>query len=574
MAEDPSSRRVRSMDSEREFQFELAFNSDDHAEDLDDFDDIFDAKYSTASPSPKPISNQYRISTAKYQKDDIWELAPSQSKKATIENQFTFQKSQQSSSTYGIQTRPLYSRSQSENSDCGHRKRNSQSEAAIIRDVPPFEAHNNHDIGSNGLKNSHRPDNDAYQPPYHTPKSSKKNPNHQLPSQRTPSQNIPPNSGTYSQHSRSLPYSRVPKTSGHAEPLHITDLNQSPGERSYLRQKSPPYQSKLYSGHDEWDFVRRTAGERRPENSDLKESLLQAQADWDAVDTIQPGKLSSVNKTPLISFNEALAYFQQCNMEIYKYKIKTTVDRSGFDAVSHFLFGPPKMNRNLLEERDLVFAIAQYQFDDNVEVHRRVLQTIYKKLTGTTIDCPRFGSHWEQIGFQGNDPTTDLRACGFLALMTLLYFVMDNNTFQLAKDIYKISQHETQNFPFCVMSVNMTRIALQTLRHERLSRECNKRQQVIAVVNEFYGSIFLNLYTTWKHGHKTIKDSGFVLKELETCASKNPKILMKKFEEYISGHKKGAKGQTSRNGSLTRDVSAERTFKGIDELDCNNVHYV
>jgi hypothetical protein len=34
-------------------------------------------------------------------------------------------------------------------------------------------------------------------------------------------------------------------------------------------------------------------------------------------------------------------------------------------------------------------------------MHLNVLQTIYKKLTGAKFDCPRFGPHWEQIGFQG-----------------------------------------------------------------------------------------------------------------------------------------------------------------------------
>ena len=38
--------------------------------------------------------------------------------------------------------------------------------------------------------------------------------------------------------------------------------------------------------------------------------------------------------------------------------------------------------------------------NDNV-LHLQVLQTIYKKLTGSSFDCPRYGDHWEQIGFQG-----------------------------------------------------------------------------------------------------------------------------------------------------------------------------
>lgn len=54
--------------------------------------------------------------------------------------------------------------------------------------------------------------------------------------------------------------------------------------------------------------------------------------------------------------------------------------------------------------------------------------------------------------------------------MTTLYLVTDSRTHGLALDIYKLSQHETQNFPFAVMSINITRIALQTLREEKLNK--------------------------------------------------------------------------------------------------------
>lgn len=91
------------------------------------------------------------------------------------------------------------------------------------------------------------------------------------------------------------------------------------------------------------------------------------------------------------------------------------------------------------------------------------------------------------------------------------------------------------------MSINMTRIALQVLREEALSkwdsylfffkiipssevclsrhplcfvhtRECNRRQQVVGVLNEFYVATYLHLYQLWKTQQKTIADSGFVLK--------------------------------------------------------------
>ncbi|XP_034515351.1 ELMO domain-containing protein 3 isoform X3 [Ailuropoda melanoleuca] len=150
--------------------------------------------------------------------------------------------------------------------------------------------------------------------------------------------------------------------------------------------------------------------------------------------------------------------------------------------------------------------------DSQDPVHGRVLQTIYRKLTGSKFDCALHGDHWEDLGFQGANPATDLRGAGFLALLHLLYLVMDSKTLLMAQEIFRLSHHHIQQFPFCLMSVNITRIAIQALREECLSRECNRQQKVIPVVNSFYAATFLRLAHVWRTQQKTIADSGFVLK--------------------------------------------------------------
>ncbi|XP_030776465.1 ELMO domain-containing protein 3-like isoform X3 [Rhinopithecus roxellana] len=67
-------------------------------------------------------------------------------------------------------------------------------------------------------------------------------------------------------------------------------------------------------------------------------------------------------------------------------------------------------------------------------------------------------------------------------------------------------------FPFCLMSVNITHITIQALREECLSRECNRQQQVIPVVNSFCAATFLHLAHVWRTQRKTVLDSSFVLK--------------------------------------------------------------
>ncbi|XP_067879519.1 ELMO domain-containing protein 3 isoform X2 [Heterodontus francisci] len=267
--------------------------------------------------------------------------------------------------------------------------------------------------------------------------------------------------------------------------------------------------------------------------------VLQAEAEWEALETVHRGPNDITGSTPLISFNEALQHFQTADLCEYRKNIQPTVRRTGFSAITHFFFGPPRLHKELQEERDLVFAIGQCSLDNDQKVHIRVLQTIYKKLTGAKFDCARYGSHWEQLGFQGTDPGTDLRGTGFLGLMHTLYMVMDLQTLPLARDIYKLSQHPIQNFPFCLMSINITRITIQALREECLSRECNRRQQVIGVLNDFYVAAFLHLYQIWKTQHKTISDSGFVLKGVEIFAKKNPKQLLRRLETYLMERQNG-----------------------------------
>ncbi|MBN3296961.1 ELMD3 protein, partial [Amia calva] len=261
----------------------------------------------------------------------------------------------------------------------------------------------------------------------------------------------------------------------------------------------------------------------------------------------------------------------------FQKNIQPTLRRTGLAALTHFLFGPPRLHRELQEERDLVFAIAQCSLDHSQKVHTRVLQTIYKRLTGSRADCPHYGPHWETLGFQGMDPATDLRGTGFLGLMHTLYLVMDPETLPLARDIYKLSQHQTQNFPFCVMSINITRIALHALREEALTKECNRRQQVVGVLNDFYVATFLSLYQTWKTQNKTISDSGFVLKDVETFAKKNPKQLLRRLEGFLRERRTGGGGglaleSASQNPSPRLGPSGVRNggkqmhFTGVCEL--------
>ena len=103
----------------------------------------------------------------------------------------------------------------------------------------------------------------------------------------------------------------------------------------------------------------------------------------------------------MVSFSEAIFHFKNANMDEYAASIKPTIKHKGLSAIWHAITGPPRLAERLRKDRDLVFTLGLCPLDNLEAMHIMVLQTIYKKLTATNLDCPRYGAHWESIGFQG-----------------------------------------------------------------------------------------------------------------------------------------------------------------------------
>ena len=108
------------------------------------------------------------------------------------------------------------------------------------------------------------------------------------------------------------------------------------------------------------------------EPSVVSTEVLQAQEEWEAVDSIHPetGSRASMDQPGwLISFSEALQHFQTVDLFSFKKRIQPTIQRTGLAALRHYLFGPPKFHQGLREEKDLVLTIAQCDLDSQDPMH-------------------------------------------------------------------------------------------------------------------------------------------------------------------------------------------------------------
>eukprot|EP00466_Bigelowiella_natans_P003955 jgi/Bigna1/36487/e_gw1.14.131.1 len=199
--------------------------------------------------------------------------------------------------------------------------------------------------------------------------------------------------------------------------------------------------------------------------------------------------------------------------------------------MSFLIFGKPKLRtKKLIDERTKVFLLAKAKLDHQSAPQTRILQTIYRLGTGDNRACPKFGSHWSALGFQGNDPGTDLRGAGLYGLLQLLYLL--ENEPVLCHRILLLSRSEDQKFPFAVVSFNWTGIVLQVMREGKIFPLINNRGSVFEMLNELHTAIYYSFYLKWKNDMCTIVNFGEVSKQLHKDVRKNPSVCLKQLQRY------------------------------------------
>ena len=116
------------------------------------------------------------------------------------------------------------------------------------------------------------------------------------------------------------------------------------------------------------------------------------------------------------------------------------------------------------------------------------------------FSCSATGLHWEKIGFQGLDPSTDVnRSMKMFAVLQLLHLVESDYPF--ASRLHHLSgsaeasygRHTAstdQSWPFFCVSIMFTKEAIQALRSGLLNKKINKYQSVLRVINDFHHACF------------------------------------------------------------------------------------
>ena len=117
-----------------------------------------------------------------------------------------------------------------------------------------------------------------------------------------------------------------------------------------------------------------------------------------------------------------------------------------------------------------------------------------------------------------------------LGLLQLVWLLENPNTHSLAQEVFRYSK---EGPPFCVLSFNITSIMLAALREGCLSRECNRRDQVFAVANDFHVAILLSFFHVWRKHKRNPMELGLLLQDVGKYAKRYPRSLIQDLQTYL-----------------------------------------
>eukprot|EP00758_Cryptobia_borreli_P001648 Tbor_TRINITY_DN2417_c0_g1::TRINITY_DN2417_c0_g1_i1::g.2623::m.2623 len=188
------------------------------------------------------------------------------------------------------------------------------------------------------------------------------------------------------------------------------------------------------------------------------------------------------------------------------------------------------------KSRDFLLSLQPIELSYQKMLHKRIIFRIYRFLEDIPDyqeDPSLFGTHWEELGFQGADPATDLRTTGILGLLHILYLIDEAPCF--CKVLYSTSKSITHDFPFVLVCFNFSVIAIECLQQRGLHKfirkaerdEINSNQPSFTVVGDFYTGCLFFFLKEWKSvNFRTISDFGCVKATVAKVALSNPKMML------------------------------------------------
>ncbi|KAL7007147.1 hypothetical protein EMMF5_003373 [Cystobasidiomycetes sp. EMM_F5] len=150
--------------------------------------------------------------------------------------------------------------------------------------------------------------------------------------------------------------------------------------------------------------------------------------------------------------------------------------------------------------RQQILARATKVYDKDNARHQEMLRELWTLLKPDTKLDSLSTKQWQDIGFQGKDPSTDWRSTGLLGLDALLHFARKNSNGKRAQIVVREAVEGASGwYPFAIATITITDFVLQLLRTDRLRYILlESHRGVEETFLDLTSALILHFHTMWR----------------------------------------------------------------------------
>lgn len=211
---------------------------------------------------------------------------------------------------------------------------------------------------------------------------------------------------------------------------------------------------------------------------------------------------------------------------------------------------------SLLQSRRLeqIQQRASTPYDPKILEHQQHLQRLWQaSFPGITFPASINSPRWKEMGWQGENPQSDFRGCGFLSLYLLTYFAEERPEEFVALMKKTRGNRSQWEYPFAAAGVNITFMLMEILELKNIKINENNTGQ--ALPREVQG--FLKLLGNDEYALESLFIESFILLD---------KVWLEQEASYMEFSQVLVQVK-----HRVRKVLARRWLREIDDL--RSIHY-
>ncbi|XP_068668447.1 uncharacterized protein [Aristolochia californica] len=152
--------------------------------------------------------------------------------------------------------------------------------------------------------------------------------------------------------------------------------------------------------------------------------------------------------------------------------------RHGVRALGYCLSPLQEQRLQRLQER------LQVPFDETRPDHQESLKALWSAAFPNIDLKGLISEQWKEMGWQGPNPSTDFRGCGFISLENLLFFASTYPASFQRLLFKKEGDRAMWEYPFAVAGINITYMLIQMLDLYSAKPKCLPGQNFIKILSE------------------------------------------------------------------------------------------